>query len=69
MFDGSQPLTNRKLGQLGNAVDVQLLHDVVAMGADRLHAQVQPIGDLLAARALRSFVKSQEIRNFIDAQW
>ena len=60
-LQGCQALANRVFGKFGHAPDVQLFHDVLAMGFDRLYAQVEgecnflcgvPFGDELEHFAL-----------------
>src|SRR5258705_3449065 len=48
---GLNPL-RRALGQFGSCLEAQLVLDVLAVGFDRLDAQVQGVGDLACAPAL-----------------
>src|SRR5687768_16102979 len=45
-------LVHGELGQAGDAVDLELVHDLGAVGLDGLDAHVQPRGDLLGGLAL-----------------
>src|SRR5205823_6158070 len=49
---GRQPLADGVLGQLGHAVQVELFHDLPAVGLDRLDADVEQGGHLLGGLPL-----------------
>ena len=47
-----QILRNSELGQAGNAVDIKLAHDSLAVGFDGAHADPEATGDFLVAQPL-----------------
>ena len=55
----SDSLTNGILGQFSDAVDVQLVHDLLAVGFHRFHADVKFRGYFLGGFAL-----GNELENF-----
>ena len=56
-FEGGDPLTDGVLGQTGDAMDIELLHDVLAVGLDGFDTHVQTRRDLLRAMTLGDELK------------
>ena len=52
LIESRQTLPNRVLRQLGNAVQVELFHELAPVGLDGLDAHVQPVRDLLGREPL-----------------
>jgi len=46
LFSRGQAFTNGVLGKARNTVDVQLAHDLLAVGLDRFYAYKKGLGDL-----------------------
>ena len=57
-----ESLTHGPLRELGDTVQVQLVHDALAMALDRFHADMQHSGDLFRALAFSKELQDRALR-------